>query len=67
MCTGFPATKFYRGTLPAMSLPETLTGLLPPTFAHGYASSATQMEGGSTEDVKGASVWAGSSMDPGVR
>ncbi len=40
-----------------MSLPDSLSGLLPPTFAHGYASSATQMEGGWTDEGKGSSVW----------
>jgi hypothetical protein len=63
MCTGLPATEFPHGTLPTMSLPETLTGVLPPTFAHGYASSATQMESGWTEDGKGSSVWDRDSKD----
>jgi beta-glucosidase len=63
MCTGLLATEFPPSTLSTMSLPEILTGLLPPTFAHGYASSATQLEGGWTEDGKGSSVWGRYSRD----
>jgi beta-glucosidase/6-phospho-beta-glucosidase/beta-galactosidase len=46
-----------------MSLPRTFDGMLPSTFAHGYASSATQMEGGWTADGKGSSVWDRYSRD----
>ncbi|EIW67922.1 hypothetical protein TREMEDRAFT_33113 [Tremella mesenterica DSM 1558] len=57
----------FEGQLPIdkpLNVPD--RAHFPSTFLHGYATAATQIEGGVSADGRGPSIWDSFSREPGV-